>query len=283
MLTWNDHQLVLIIARTGTVAAAARALGVNETTISRRLAGAELAAGSTLFRRKERKLVPTAAGRAVMAAGEAMERALAASVTEIGGSPATVRISSVMTIIEHMIAPRLPEFVARHPGLVLELVGSNETASLARREADISIRLQRPERGKLVARRVGRMRFMLAVREGTEPTNYIAYERDMDDLPEIATIMARFGNATPVARIVSLPAICRAVQRGLGAGMLPDWMIASTPGIAAIDPPVHVERPLWLVVHEDMKERPAVRSAADWLCDTINMVKPGTGEMPHTP
>ncbi len=283
MLTWNDHHLVLVLARAGTVAGAARALGVNETTISRRLAAAELAAGSTLFRRIERKLEPTAAGRAIVEAGEAMERALAASGTKISSAPATVRVSTVMTVIEHMIAPRLSEFVARHPGIVMELVGSNETVSLARREADISIRLQRPERGRLVARRIGRMRFILAGREGTDPTDFIAYERDMDALPEIATIMARFGNAAPVARIVSLSSITRAVQRGLGAAMLPECMIATTPGVVALDPSVHVERPLWLVVHEDMKERPAVRSAVDWLSDTIHNARPGTGELPHTP
>ena len=269
MLNWDDHHLVLTIARSGTIAGAARRLGVNETTVARRLSAAEAGAGTTLFSRMDRKLVASAAGRAVVAAAEAMERALAKASREEEALHGTVRVTSVLAVIEHLIVPHLAQFARRHPKLVLELIGTNETSSLARREVDIAIRLQRPARGKLVARRLGRVRFRMAGRSDQEPAGYIAYERDLDDMPEIAAIRARFGATSPRARIATLSGIRVASEAGLGAAMLPDWMIEPSRGLCVIDPSVSVERPLWLVVHQDVKERPAVRAACDWLAEIV--------------
>ncbi|WP_162901232.1 LysR family transcriptional regulator [Breoghania sp. L-A4] len=268
MLSWDDHHLVLLLAQRGTLAAAARHLGVNETTIARRLAALEASVGATLFRRADRKLVPNASGRAIVAAAEAMERALEAVSGSGEASGATVRVSAVLAVIERLIAPALPDFAARHPGIVLELVGSNDVASLARREADISIRLARPERGKLVARRIGMIQFRLAGRLDGGAPGYLAYDRDLDGLPEIRALAGRF-DGPPLARIGTLTGLRAAVEAGLGAAMLPDWMIRAAPLLHVIDETVRAERPVWLVVHEDLKDRPSVRAAFDWLGETV--------------
>lgn len=283
MLAWNDHHLVMIIARTGTIAAAARRLGVNETTVARRLASVEALAGSTLFSRIDRKLVANATGRAVVAAAEAMERALADVSSDVEALHGTVRVSSVLAVIEYLIVPRLPQFTELHPNLLLELIGTNETSSLARREVDIAIRLQRPETGKLVARRLGRIRFVLAGRTDRTPAGYVAYERDLDHVPEMGAITAHFSGAPPVARIATLSGIRSAIAVGLGVGMLPDWMISPAQGIGVIEPSVSVERPLWLVVHEDMKERPAVRAASDWLARTVSGTRSDSVPLSQSP
>ncbi|PTW62678.1 DNA-binding transcriptional LysR family regulator [Breoghania corrubedonensis] len=277
MLTWNDHHLVLTVSRSGTIAGAARRLGINETTVARRLASVEGEAGATLFRRMDGKLVANAAGRAIAIAAEAMENALADASRSTEVLHGIVRVTSVLSVIEHMIAPHLPHFAQRHPNLVLELIGTNETASLARREVDIAIRLERPARGKLVARRLGRIRFLLAGRVGTKPEGYVAYERDLDHAPEIVAVRKYFDGASPRARIATLAGMRVAVEAGMGGAMLPEWMISQSSGIGVIDPSVSIERPLWLVVHEDVKKRPAVRAACDWLAEIVTGARGANG------
>lgn len=268
MLGWDDHHLILTLARAGTVAGAARRLGVNETTVARRLAAVEAAAGATVFQRIERKLTPTGFGRAIVEAARAMELALANSGQEGNDLRGIVRVSAVAAVVEYLVAPNLPDFTHRHPGLVLELIASNETASLARRETDIAIRLERPRRGRLVARRLGRIRFRLAATVATQPSGFMAYDRDLDTLPEIRAIAEHFGGA-PVARLATLSGLRAAAEAGVGAAMLPDWMIEASPHLRILHPDVVAERPLWLVVHEDLKDRPGVRAALDWLAETI--------------
>lgn len=273
MLSWDDHHLVLTLARGGTLAAAARRLGVNETTVARRLTAIEVAAGTTLFRRVDRRLEPSVSGKAIVATAEAMERALAEAAGDGQPLAGIVRVSAISSVIEHLIAPHLADFVARHPDLVLELVGANETVSLARREADIAIRLEQPGRGKLVARKVGRLRFRLAAARGAGcgedmPAGYLAYDRELDDMPEMRALRSRF-SGPPLARIDSLAGMRAAAEAGVGAAMLPDWMIAASPRLAVLDPSVRAERPLWLVAHADLKDRPAVRAAMNWLAATI--------------
>ncbi|MDJ0930969.1 MAG: LysR substrate-binding domain-containing protein [Breoghania sp.] len=154
----------------------------------------------------------------------------------------TVRVSSILCVIEHLIAPRLAQFAERHPNLVLELIGTNEVSSLARREVDIAIRLHHPERGKLMARRLGRIRFVLAGRMDRRLAGYIAYERDLDELPEIATIMSHFGGKPTIVRIATLSGARAAMETGVGAVMLPEWMVDSERGIGVIDPSVTAGR-----------------------------------------
>lgn len=274
MLSWDDHHLVLTLARAGTVAGAARALGVNETTVARRLAAIEADAGTTLFRRVDRKLEPSAGGRTVVAAAEAMERALAGATEGAENLSGVVRISSVNSVIDHLVAPFLADFAVRYPGLVLELVAANEVVSLARREADIAIRLDNPGGGKLLVRRIATLRYRLAANIERDPSEalrggYLAYDRERDDTPEILELRGRFGG-TPLARIDSLSGIRAAAEAGLGMAMLPDWMITRSERLRIIDPDVTAERSLWLVVHADLKNRPSVRAAADWLANTIS-------------
>ncbi|MXN66394.1 LysR family transcriptional regulator [Stappia sp. GBMRC 2046] len=268
MLTWDDYNLVLLIARKGTLSGAAKALNVNETTVSRRLAAAEERASATLFTRRNRRLIPTPQGSVVVNSATAMENSLMGGKGETGSLRGLVRVGSVSFVIDTLIAPLLPEFAARHPDITLELVPSNETASLALREADIAIRLARPERGKLTARQIGEIEFTLASRRGTRPEHFIAYERDLDDLPEIRKIREVY-TGEPIARISSLGGIAEAASAGLGAAMLPLAALDAHPELAAADRAVSATRPLWLVVHEDLKARATVRIVLDWLARVI--------------
>jgi len=284
MNDWNAYHLVLILSRTETLNAAARELGVNETTVSRRLAAAETDHGATLFRRDGRKLVPTEAGRVLLQAAQAMETALLRQTADRNKQTGHVRISTVPFVLDYQIAPRLAAFCERFPGITLECAAATGTASLAQRETDIGLRLARPTDGKLIIRKVMNIELRLAVgrlhrsRHGTGAiTDFITYDSGLDRLPEIAAIRSRF-KGEPRLRLGTLSAVVQAVKAGAGAAMLPDWLVSGDPDLIDIDPSVRARRELWIAVHEDLNDRPVIRTVLDWLSEIL--VRPITGLVP---
>jgi DNA-binding transcriptional LysR family regulator len=155
LMNWDDLRYILAIARAGTLAAAARQLGVNQTTVTRRLAAAEAAMGARLFERVEARLYPTKAGETAIARAaqvEAEVRALESGITHDDAAPAgLVRLTAVPILVNRFIIPALPRFHATYPRIELELIAEARNVSLSRREADIALRLARPEQGGIGA------------------------------------------------------------------------------------------------------------------------------------
>ncbi|WP_346906771.1 LysR family transcriptional regulator [uncultured Roseibium sp.] len=272
MSDWNTYHLVLTLSRAETLGAAARDLRVNETTVSRRLAAAESDEGATLFRRDGRKLVPTEAGRVLLQAAQAMETALLKQSSDRNTQTGHVRLSMVPFVLDYLIAPRLPDFCERFPGITLECAAATGTASLAQRETDISLRLARPTDGKLIIRKAMDIGLRLAVSRhysAQSPiADFITYDSALDTLPEIAAIRSHF-KGEPRLRLGTLSAVLQAVKAGAGAAMLPDWLISGDPDLIEIDPPVRATRELWIVVHEDLNDRPVIRTVLTWLSDVL--------------
>ena len=125
-MEWSDLRYLLAVARAGTSAAAARRLGVNQTTVSRRIAAAERAIGARLFERIDGLLSPTAAGKAAIARAAQVEEAVTGLERDIGGADAApeglVRITAVPLLVNHVLIPALPDLLAAHPRLRLELI-----------------------------------------------------------------------------------------------------------------------------------------------------------------
>ncbi|WP_289035318.1 LysR family transcriptional regulator [uncultured Roseibium sp.] len=291
MLDWNSYHLLLLISRKGTLTAAAAESDVNETTVARRLAAAEAVVGMPIFKRAGGKLVPTATGTSLLSAAQAMEKALTQLPLPNSGVQ-TLRVSALPMVIDQLIAPRVGEFSRRHPHIVLEVVASTATHSLARRDAEIALRLNRPSEGMLIIRKARDVRFRpVAARSAVSVMKhalpYFAYEREYDDLPEIAAMKSRHGSE-PSARFSSLSAILAAVKAGAGAAMLPDLLFEDEPDLEVLDHDVVVSRPLWIVFHENVRQKETVRLAADWFAEILtdtpkrqDRKKPGKSQSPN--
>lgn len=158
-MDWNDLRFVLAVARTGTLSAAARRLRVNQTTVMRRLAAAEAALGARLFDRIDGELRATEAGRTALARGDEVEQAFDALERTIGGRDAKiagrVRVTAVPILANHLLVPAFPKLGARHPTLQLEMIAEPRNLDLTAREADIALRLARPQTGTMLMRRIG--------------------------------------------------------------------------------------------------------------------------------
>src|SRR5262249_6253175 len=146
---------------------AARLLGVNATTVGRRLQSLEEAVGVPLFRRTRAGLLPTEEGTRLSAHAVRMEEEVLACQRALqgGGLDGPVRITSGDGVLASLLVPALGELLRRHPQLQVELCGSSQHLDLSRREADVALRLSRPRERYLVCRRLGVAPFRLFASE----------------------------------------------------------------------------------------------------------------------
>jgi len=281
-LDWNDLRHLLALGREGRPAAAARRLGVNETTVTRRLRAAERALGRRLFLRGgDGRLQPTEAGARVLAHAERVERELAALGEALGGGDLAVaggvRLTAVPLLLNRLLIPALPALLTRHPQLRLELVGEPRDLDLTRREADLALRLARPRGGGrgVLARRLGWLDYTLVApagldREAVEQLPWIGYEEGMAALPQARWIEAAAGTAPRPLAVNDAEAVLAAVRAGLGRSLLPRALAAAEPGLQCLEtaetPP---RREIWLLAHADLRPLPRIGAVTTWLRETL--------------
>jgi len=278
VMDWTSLRDFLIVAQQGSVSRAARALGLSQPALSRRLARLEEALGISLFVRSPRGLGLTAAGERVRALAEQMQLSAeqVADAARAGHDPVSgvVSISAPEAGLGTEWLPRaLLPLRREHPGLRVEIQVSNQLVDLARRAADIAIRAVRPSEPALTARRVARVSFGLfaaraylekhpapgALRELADH-DLIAYEQGLDGRQR--GWLARWA---PPERVVlatnSVDASFRAARAGWGIAILPVISAGSNADLARVLPETEVVSfPIWLVTHAELGKSPRIRA-----------------------
>ncbi len=282
--SWDDLRLFAAIAAEGSLSAAARRLKLSQPTMGRRLQALEERMGAKLLERlgggpgghyvltpKGAELLPLV--ERMVEAGEAIERARPDFAE---GATGTVRIASGHLTIR-FIARRLPELLEQLPGIELELYSSYSVANLSRREADIAIRNRRPEEGRLVMRSLpqysyaifGAREYVVQYPEAATEARYdscrwIGFDDTRGRSESFEWLCARIGRV-PEIRCSNASTILNALLAGAGLAVLPCFVAAEEPSLLQLTAPIEdLEREtMWLVVHEDMRNRPRVRLAAD--------------------
>ncbi len=157
-MNWDDIRIFLAVARSGQILGAARRLGLNHTTVARRLTALETALSTTLLTRRTNGSTLTQAGEEFLLAAERMEAEMLAARSQVGNADiavsGTVRIGAPDGFGVNFLAPRLARLTQKYPDLTIQLVPVPRSFSLSRREADIAITVERPEQGRLIARRL---------------------------------------------------------------------------------------------------------------------------------
>ncbi len=280
-LNWQDLRYLLAVARAGTLAAAARLMRVDETTVGRRLAAAERALGATLFARGPGGgLQPTPAGESALRGADAAERAIEDLAVAVSGSDAavagTVRLTAVPVVANRLLTPALPALFAAHPRLRLELIAEPRDLSLTRRDADLALRLARPaaEAGAgMLSRRVGRLRYAVYGPAGLTPAEacalpWITYDDRMAGLPQARWIAAVAGERLAPVAVNDAEGVLQAVRAGLGRSLLPRAVADREPGLQHLAPPAGPplpERELWLLAHPDQRRLARVAAVVGWI------------------
>jgi DNA-binding transcriptional LysR family regulator len=276
---WNDARYFLAIHRGQTLSAAGRALKVQQSTVGRRLAALEQALGARLFERTPDGYVLSDAGEAMLGHAERIEdEALSAERSLLGREgrvAGVVRVTAPQAFGNQLVVPLLARLHAEQPELMVELVADNANLSLTKREADLALRLGRPQQPLLVIRRLGDVasglyaaRSYLA-RRG-RPTrdladhDYVDYDESYLQKQAVAWFRQRARGGRCTVRVNGSHGIAAAVAAGLGVGPLPCWLGDGIAGLERVLPTESYQQELWLVLHRDSRHVARVRAVAEF-------------------
>ncbi|GAB4143428.1 MAG: LysR family transcriptional regulator [Sphingomonadales bacterium] len=286
MYDWNDLRHFLELSRAGKLSLAADRLGVDHTTVARRVTALEAALGARLFDRSPKGYRLTESGQRLLPLAEAMESQSLTLARAIGGLDAapsgTVRLATPEAFGSQFLAWHLAGLKARHPGVELELIAETRPLSLTKREADVAIMLARPSRGRLVAWKLGayhlglyaapsylRGRAPLMRRDDLGAHDFIWYVDDLLQFEELRGLLSRqFKDPHVVFRSTNIAAQAHACQMGMGLALLHCFHADRLDGLVRVLPgDVCVERSLWLAVHEDLRHVARVDAVCGFLTE----------------
>lgn len=295
MIEWDDLRHFLAIHRHGTLARAAAELGINATTVGRRLVALEERVEARLFDRTPDGYVLTPPGRDLLSRAERIEAETVAIEREVLGADqrpsGIVRVTATEMLATRFIMPHLPAFRRRCPDITLALECTNRTVSLAHREADIVLRLARPREDDVVTRQLASIPLALyssrayleragvperpdTSLEGHEvilfsDSRAFAFENDW--------FHPRLRGARIALRSDSVSSIYSATAAGVGIALLPVAVAGQDEALCRIQTSTSPKpRVVWQAVHGQVLKSARIRAVLDFLGEVVGQGSSGT-------
>lgn len=288
MVDWDGIRYFLEVARTQRVSAAATRLGVRHTTVARRIRALERELGVVLFDKSRASgFVPTEEGQHFFAYAEQLESTLLAARESLSGAAQTpsghLRVGSTEGFGSTVLTPLMVEFQRRHPAITLDIMPVPRYISLSKREADIAIALERPQRGPYLCTKL--TDYVLKLYGSRE---YLASHRPIHDRQDLARhtfigyvdellfsdrlryLEDIIHHSRVIFRSTSVIAQYQATLRGQSLAILPCFMAARDPRLQVIlDTEIQVTRSFWMYCHEDLRQVRRVQALWDYLKDAV--------------
>ncbi|MFK0382351.1 LysR family transcriptional regulator [Agrobacterium sp. NPDC090273] len=286
-MDWDDVRVFIAVARAGQILAAAKRLGLNHATVSRRVTSLEDALKTRLFFRRTNGCELTPAGEEFLLSAERIETEMNSARSALGGEDVTVagtvRVGAPDGFGVSFLAPALSRLVLRHPDLRVQLVPVPRYFSLSRRDADIAITVEPPSQGRLVAKKLVDYSLSLFASESYLNGNpapgdvselsghrLIGYVEDLVVTPSLhyAPEVSRDWNAG--FEISSALGQVEAVRAGGGIGILHSFIAREWDDLIPVLPSVRVTRSYWLSYHESVRSLSRVRVVADFISQAVH-------------
>jgi DNA-binding transcriptional LysR family regulator len=270
---------VLAAAAEGSATRAAARLGTTPATVLRRIEAVETALGTRLFERLPTGLEPTLALAAVLPWAEQCAAAAHGMMREVTGldtAPSgVVRVATPPVFASQFLVPALADLRRAHPGVVVEFLAANAVVDLAQREADLAVRVVRPEAGDLVFHKLMDYKAVVAVAPAlldAGPVNtlpFVGWDSTMARIPEARWFAENVPESRVVMRTQDLGTLLAAARVGLGAVVVPEPMAAMAGGLVAV---AYGRTPLpggslYLVAHRALRAVPRVAAVWRWLTE----------------
>lgn len=297
-LDWSDLRHALAVGQLGSVAAAARRLGVNATTVQRRLDALEAALGARLFDRSRNGWRPTEAGVAVLDQArrmadqaEEIERRVLGRDRELTG---VLRLSTAFVVMEHLLPHPLADFSRAYPGIEVEVVENAVLMDLARREggapglaalqADVALRLSNNVAEHLVGRQLGMThcrayalrgarglpQTVLPTPELLRDAPWVAFERDGVHRVYDQWMRQHLVPTQVRVRVDIFNAVASMLRTGVGVGILPTFMEERHPELVPVSEVIpELSVPVWMLTHPDLRETARVRAFMRFVGDAM--------------
>lgn len=270
-MNWDDFRIIAAVKEEGTYAAASARLRIDETTVSRRLARVERSLGLRLFEAVDGLRKPTAQCEAVLAHIQAMARHVA-EIGKVGeamsGPVGRFRIACTSAMAEEVLSPHVCDLLSQNPGLTLHFLTSNENVNFSGWEADLAIRLRKPDKGDFTISKLADVQIcFVEPAVAVEPAPVVCgYPAELDFTPESQFLKAN-GLQQGLRCITDNPRIIKTmIQSHRAVGILPHYMC----GDLLADRRLRVtslpkSRDAWLLVQNHLKRDPAARTLIDWI------------------
>jgi DNA-binding transcriptional LysR family regulator len=280
---WDDLRLFLAVTRARRIALAAHTLGLNPTTILRRLARLEAQCDAPLFEVSSGERRLTVRGDALLAHAETIESAALSALSELRGDSTSlsghVRLSVAEGFATWLLAPKLPAFHRTHPAIQLDLITASGFLNPSKREADMAVMLARPRKGRLIAAKLGDYRLRLYAAEAylaERPAparvedlrrhSLIGYVPEFIYAPELDYLNEIASGLEPTLRSTSINVQHRLIASGAGIGVLPAFIGDRDPTLLPLlDDGASLQRTFWLVTHADMHRLARIEAVGRWL------------------
>jgi molybdate transport repressor ModE-like protein len=292
MFDWNDLRYLLAIAREGSTLSAAKALGVSQPTVQRRLAALE--------ERIDRKLVEhhptgyrlTDLGRTLIPHAEEVERSVAAfqrQVMSVGKElSGTLRVTCPEGVASRLLAPMIEAFQAKYPELRVDLIMTDRRLDLSKGEAEVAVRMHEPGDASLIARRIADSAWGIYasrsyIKRHGRPQRYedldhhavVEFAGEMADNQAGRWLRKTAPQARVAARANSMLGVLASVKTGAGLAPLPMMLGGSEDGLEAVLSPVpEIGSRIYLVMHSDLRRTARVRAFCDFIAAEVARLRP---------
>jgi len=292
-MDWDGIRYFIEVARTQRVSGAAKRLGVRHTTVSRRIHLLEQSLNTVLFNKsKASGYTLTEDGQRFFAHAEQIESALLNAQEEVSGQAAALsghlRVGATEGFGSYVLAPLMVDFQRRFPGITLDIMPVPRFISLSKREADIAISLEQPQRGPYLRTLLGEYALRLygsreylerqppiRRREDLSQHHFIGYVDELlfsDHLRYLDDIVP---SANVGFRSTSVIAQYHAALQGNALAILPCFMAAQDARLRPVLPnDVQVTRRFWMYCHEDLRQSRRVMALWDFIKQSAQLNRP---------
>ena len=267
-VSWDEFRLVKAIADSRSLVGAADVLGLNHSTIFRRLGALEESLGARLFERSRLGYAPTAAGEEMIALAARMaqeinefERTVAGRDVQPAGE---LRVTTNDTFLAHFVAPVLASFCKAYPDIRLDVIVANTPLNLSKRDADVAIRATVDPPDTLVGRRIADVHWAQYAPETwgravDDTSPWIGYGDALSGVRAGRWIAQNVGLNLIRCRVDSILGVAQAIAAGIGVGVLPCFIGDRTPGLVRFgDRLPSFGDAIWLLTHPDMLSHPLI-------------------------
>ena len=285
-LAWDDFRLVKAIADARGMPGASDRLGINQSTVFRRLGQIEAALGSTLFERHRTGYALTPMGEEMVALARRFDSDITAFTRKVAGQEIApegeLLVTTADTLLVHLLTPLLAKFHAAYPRMRLEVVLANQALNLSKRDADIAIRAADNPPENLVGRRVAKIAWALYGRASDflkssridrarlVERRWVSPGENLLDLKAVRYVQQHVPRERNVYRVNTVLGLAEAVEAGIGIGHLPCFVADARPKLIRLAPPEpEFADDLWLLTHRDLRQSARVRALLDFLAAEI--------------
>jgi DNA-binding transcriptional LysR family regulator len=280
-MEWSDLRIFLAIARTGTLGAAARAIGQSQPTLGRRLRALEASLGHALFQRTSDGFVLTDEGQAALGHAERIEEEAIGLERRVAGEEhqleGLVRIASSDWFASTLLVPVLAELGRKHPGIALELLTDVRQYSLSRREADLAFRIVPFREPDVIGRRLVTIPYAVYASRhakwrvgGPELARVVTMDAALAEMPDAKWLRRMLPDATIALRSNSREVQARACAQGAGLAVLPRPLGDTIPDLVEVHlgeaPP---SRDTFVGYHRDLRRVMRLRATLDLVVERV--------------